>query len=132
MGYCIKMIDSNLTIKKENFDRALESLKKVFIPENMRCIDYNDGKEYPHFSWVDTNTVLNSKSLEEALIEIRYTPIYNLDGDICNVEFTGEKYGDDYIFFSALAPYVESDSYLCFMGEDGATLKCVFKNGEVK
>ena len=132
MGYCIEMTESNFTIKRKNFDKALQSLKDVFVPENMTCYNYVNGKKYPHFSWVDTKTVLESKELGEALEEIRYAPTYNDDGDICDVEFTGEKYGDEEIFFNALAPYVESGSYLCFEGEDEDTWKWAFDNGKVK
>lgn len=132
MGYCMEMTNSNFVVKKENFAKALESLKSVFTPENMTCKDYINGVEYPHFSWVNTKTVLESVTLEEAIEEIRYTPIYNSDGDISNVEFTGEKYGDEDIFFKALAPYVEDNSYLSFEGEDGATWKWKFNNGEVE
>jgi hypothetical protein len=131
MGYCIEMTDSSFSIKKENFAKALESLKSVFIPENMTCKDYINGEEHPHFSWVDTQTVLESTTLEEALEEIRYKPTYNSIGDICDVEFTGEKYGDEDVFFNSLAQYVESDSYLSFEGEDEATWKWFFNNGKV-
>lgn len=132
MGYCIEMTDSNFVIRKENFAKALESLKSVFIPENMTCYDRIDGKKYPHFRWVDTKTVLESVTLAEAMEEIRYLPVPNIDGDICDVEFRGEKYGDEEIFFKALAPYVESGSYICFMGEDDSEWKWVFDNGEVE
>lgn len=131
MGYCIEMIDSKFAIKKENFEEALKSLKSVFIPENMTCKDNIGGKEYPHFSWVDTTTVLNSTTFDEALKEIRYAPIYDVDGNICDIEFTGEKYGDEKIFFTSLASYVDPDSYLCFEGEDGEVWKWIFRNGEV-
>jgi len=131
MGYCIEMTESNFIIKKENFEKALKSLKDVFVPENMTCYDLVGGKKYPHFSWVNTKTVLESTNIGEALEEIRYIPKFNQNGDICNVEFTGEKYGDEQIFFSALAPYVESGSYLCFKGEYGDTWKWVFENGKV-
>lgn len=132
MGYCIEMTDSNFVINKENFAKALESLKSVFVPENMTCYDRIEGKRYPHFRWVNTKTVLESVTLADAMKEIRYIPIFNIDGDICDVEFRGEKYGDEEIFFKALAPYVESDSYICFMGEDDSEWKWVFDNGEVK
>ena len=132
MGYCIKMTDSNFVITKENFEKALKSLKDVFVPKNMTCYDYINGKKYPHFSWVNTKNVLESTKLGEALEEIRYTPTYNENDDICNVEFTGEKYGDEEIFFNALAPYVESGSYLCFEGEDGDTWRWDFNNEKVK
>ena len=132
MGYCMEMTDSKFEIKKENFKKALESLKSVFIPENMTCYDYICGKPYPHFSWVDTQIVLESETFEDALKEIRYIPKYNNDGDICSVEFTGEKYGDEKIFFKALAPYVESGSYIAFEGENGFEWEWFFNDGKVE
>ena len=132
MGYCIEMTDSCFVIKKENFEKALESLKSVFVPENMTCYDYISGKKYPHFSWVDTRTVLESETLEEALEEIRYTPQYDSDGNICRVDFTGEKYGDEDVFFAALGPYVESNSFISFEGEDDETWKWLFNDGKVE
>lgn len=132
MGYCIEMTESKFAIKKDNFENALKSLKAVFVPENMNCYDYIGGKKYPHFSWVDTRTVLESTNLVEALEEIRYVPQYNQNSDICNVEFIGQKYGDEEIFFRALAPYVEAGSYLCFKGEDGNKWKWVFNDRSVQ
>lgn len=35
MGYCIEMTESKFVIEKENFKKALQSLKEVFVPENM-------------------------------------------------------------------------------------------------
>lgn len=132
MGYYIEMTDSKFEIKKENFKKALENLKSVFIPENMNCRDYVGSKYYPHFSWVDTDSVLKSNTLGNALEEIRYEPEYNDNGDICNVEFTGQKYGSEVVFFNALAPYVESGSYITFEGEDGNTWKWSFNDGKVE
>lgn len=132
MGYCIEMTDSKFVIKKDNFQKALESLKNVFIPENMTCKDYIDGVEYPHFSWVKNEVVLGSETLEGALQGIRYLPSFNHDGDIVDVGFYGEKYGDEKIFFSALALYVENGSYLSFTGEDEATWTWKFNNGKVE
>jgi hypothetical protein len=111
----------------------LEALKSVFIPENMNCRDsLGNGRYRPHFSWVDTDVVLRSKTLGDALKEIRYNPQYNSNGDICNVEFTGEKYGCENVFFKALAPYVESGSYITFEGEDGDRWEWSFNDGEVE
>ncbi len=131
MGYYIKMTDNNFVIKKENFNVALEDLKKIFIPENMTCYDYINGEKYPHFSWVTTDIVLNSKTLGEALSEIRYKPSYDENGNIINVEFTGEKYGDEDIFFSSIAKYVEPKSYIKFVGEDNNKWTWLFNDGKV-
>lgn len=131
MGYCMEMTDSEFKIKKENFESALKSLKSVFVPENMNCYDRIGNICYPHFSWVDTRIVLKSKSIEEALREIRYDPEYDDNGNICNVKFTGQKRGCEKVFFTALAPYIESGSYISFRGEDGDAWKWSFNNGEV-
>ena len=131
MGYFMEQTDSNFTIKKENFRDALNSLKAVFTPDKMTCIDFIRGKEFPHFSWVRTDIVLNAETLEEALEEIRYTPTCNDNGDIVDVEFNGEKYGDENIFFTALAPFVEKDSYISFEGEDECRWTWCFNGKEV-
>ena len=120
MGYYMDQTDSKFIIKKENFKKALNALKDAFIPENMDCMDYVNGENIPHFSWVNTQTVLNADTLEDALNEIRYQPKYDNNRNIINVEFTGQKYGSEEVFFTALAPYVEKDSYISFEGEDGA------------
>lgn len=127
MGYCIKMTDSNFSIKSENFAKALEALKGAFKEENMTISDAS-GK---HFSWVSTKRVLDCDTLEKALEEIRYLSVYDENGDICNLVFTGQKYGDEDVFFNALAPYVEAGSYLCFEGEDGDIWTWAFSGGKV-
>lgn len=132
MGYCIEQTDSNFTIKKENFRDALNNLKAVFTPDKMTCVDYIWGKQLPHFRWVNTDIVLNAETLEEALVEIRYKPVLNDNGDIINVEFIGEKYGDEEIFFAALAPFVENDSYISFEGEDEHKWTWCFNGKEVR
>lgn len=131
MGYFMEQTDSNFIIKKENFKDALNNLKAVFTPDKMTCIDYIQGKELPHFSWVNTDIVLDAETLEEALEEIRYNPIFNDNGDIINVKFIGEKYGDEEIFFAALAPFVEKDSYISFEGENGDKWIWCFNGKEV-
>ncbi len=132
MGYFMEQTDSNFIIKKENFRDALNNLKAIFTPDKMPCIDYMQGIYSSHFSWVRTDIVLNSETLGEALEEIRYSPIFNDNGDIINVEFNGEKYGDEEIFFAALAPFVEKDSYISFEGEDGCKWTWYFNGKEVR
>ena len=127
----MEQLSSKFIIRKENFDNALQALKDVFVEENMTCRDYVNGVTYPHFSWVDTDIVLNAITLHDALVEIRYLPQYN-NGDMVDVIFNGEKYGDEEIFFSALAPYVEDCSYIQFEGEDGRIWKWSFDDGKVQ
>lgn len=118
MGNYMDLIDSSFVIKKDNFTKALETLKQVIFSYQ--------------FLWVDTKSVLNSQSLEEALTEIRYKPEYNSEGDISNVSFIGQKRGSEDIIFDTLAPYVESNSYLHFKGQDHAEWVWRFTDRQAK
>lgn len=51
--------------------------------------------------------------------EWRYRIYRDLWGNVTNIEFTGEEYGDCLIMFKAIAPFVTEGSYLQFEGEDG-------------
>lgn len=127
MGYCIKMISSEFVMEKENFEKALIALKNVFKEENM-TVSSASGR---HFNWVSTKAVLNSSTFEEALEEIRYIPIKDENGNIRSLKFTGKKYGDENIFFNAIAPYVKS-GYLSFEIEDEDKWAWEFSNGKVE
>lgn len=129
MGYRIAIADNKLAINKVNFTKALDALKSLFTSENFTCTDY--GKDCQHFSWINTKTVLESKTLGEAMEGIRFSPLYDPDGNITGVDFTGENDGDESIFLNALAPYVVSDSHISFVGEDGNMWKWIFRNGKV-
>ena len=131
MGYCIELIDSSFKMKKENFDNAFRDLKSLFVVENMTVCDTVNGKEYYHFRWVDNEEVIESINMYELMESIRFPVEFNGNGDICDIDFYGEKLGDDEIFLSALAPYVEDGSYIEFEGEDGYSWRWCFKNGKL-
>lgn len=136
MGYYMDQVHSDFMIKKENFDVALKALKDVFVEKNMTCCDslWEDGKRiyHPHFAWVDTERVLKSENLINALNEIRWEPDTNDDGNIDYIEFNGEKIGDEDIFFNAIAPYVKDGSYIEMVGEDNYRWRWVFHDGMVE
>lgn len=127
MGYCIELISNQFFMKKENFGKALIAFKKCFTEENMTCSD-STGK---HFRWVSTKAALNSSTIDEALEAIRYIPIKDENENIQKLKFTGQNCGDEEIFFDALAPYIETGSYLSFRGEDGNKWTWKFINGKL-
>ena len=129
MGYYMDQVRNDFKIKKENFDAALAALKSVFVKENMTCYDWDGIEKHPHFAWVDTDTVLNSKTLEDALYEIRWESFCDDNGDIDSIIFIGEKSGDEDVFFNAIAPYVVDGSYIEMIGEDSYQWRWVFHNG---
>lgn len=105
MGYYMEQVGSNFTIKKENTQKAWDSLVELFKIEKKSI---HDSSGY-HYSWIDTESVLNARTFEEAMSESRWDVEINpLDGDIIGIYFNGEKYGgDETIILGSIAPYVE-------------------------
>lgn len=134
MGYCMRCVDSNFLIKKENKSAALKAIQDLRGKET--CGD--------HFSWIDDN-FYEIKTLEEMLHEWRWLDRERNDmhlsirignsqpiqpqtekQDIFKLEFIGEKLGDDFLLFKTIAPWVEAGSYIEMLGEDGALWRWIF------
>ena len=121
MGYCINQRDTNFSIKKENIAKAFEACKTF--------ADKIDGENY---AWVSNSVLKEAKNLSEFMNEWWWEPSFDADGDIDNIEFTGEKLGDDETLFRILAPFVKPNSYIEVGGEDGSFWRWVFKGRKVK
>ena len=126
MGYRISQTDSSFFIPKELFGPALQSILSIMKK------DPSDGTgESYFFSWVNTDVVLEAKTLTDALKAWRWEPILNKHGDIVDLRFMGEKSGSDYIMFDAIAPYVGSHSYISMAGEDHYRWRWFFNEGDL-
>lgn len=112
MGYCINQEDISFSIKKENFPGALKALNKA-VNEDHTVTDWVSEKDVSGIN--DPQ-----EALKELLEECRWQPTFDSDGNISDLDFTGEKYGDDDELFTALAPYVDAGSYIEMRGEDDA------------
>lgn len=127
MGYCISQEETNFFISAKDKDAALASVK------SLNPADYADPEFPDHpFSWVNTATYKAAQTLEEALEEWRWLPSVDAEGNIVNVQFTGEKYGDEKVIFSAIAPYVKSGSSIAMCGEDGDKWRWRFEDGKLR
>lgn len=124
MGYCISVQESKFTIKKDNFQKALEAIQALHGKE--RIEDSGDT----HFFWVDYD-FYKIDNLNDMLKEWRWAPTFT-NGDITDIDFTGEKYGDDDVLFKTIAPFVEAGSFIHFIGEDGNQWKFTFNGKEMK
>jgi hypothetical protein len=117
MGYCVEQKESVFQMKAENKPKALEAIK---------AIDGIETWKYCDLSFLKDNT------LEEALNTLCWDTTNYLDdeGNITDIYYEGEKL-DDYILpiFNAIAPFVEADSFIEMMGEDGTIWRWVF-NGK--
>ena len=130
MGYYMKQVESNFTIKKENIQKAWDSLIELFKIEK-KSIHDSDGY---HYAWIDTNSVLDAETFKDAMDEARWSIEINpLNGDVDEINFNGEKFGgDETIILGSIAPYVENDSYIIMKGEDGERWKWKFIDGVIK
>jgi len=134
MGYYMNSSGNAVRIKKERFAEALEAVKALASQESLMgggSYSVSDGKkiETRHFSWVDTEAFLKAETLVDALTEWRWKAILSDSGDIDEVEFDGEKLGNDDVLWQALAPFVEPGSVIYCHGEDGTDWRWTFKDG---
>ena len=120
MGYSIYQIQSSFVIRCANFLGALEAIKSLKGQETTGCTGDL------HFMYVD-NSYINCLTLEEILAKWRWqVEELNEAGDIISISFIGENYGDEDLLFSTLAPFVESNSFVSMVGEDGVVWRWFF------
>jgi len=132
MGYCMNQRGSDILITTEQQKKAFKPVRKKLLDE----VDEKGGggswkggkKVESCYSWVNMSEIKRAKSLIDILNAFRWTPEIDDKGDIINVNFEGEKLGDDKILFDAIAPYVESGSYIEMIGEDDSLWRWIFKN----
>ena len=126
MGYHMYLREASFKILACDQKAALTAIKGLAGKETIRL-----GSE-PHFSWIETKEFLKARHLEVAMEAWRWEVIFDDTDDIVDIEFTGEKLGDDAILFAAIAPFVVDGSYIQMSGEDNYNWRWVFKDGAVK
>ena len=134
MGYHIQTMDKQFYIKNEDKSAALQAIKDLNKKEQElgHGGTYYNGKHTRHFSWVNSETVNEAKTLEDALCEWRWEPETDSDGNIVDIEFTGQKIGDEEYLFEAIASFVKEDSFIEFRGEDGEMWCLQFHGGMIE
>ena len=140
MGYCMYLHYQKFHIAADKKADALAAIKKLRDVEQEKGGGYHslNGTKVRHWSWMGDQPYWECATLERAMKLWRW-PVYCDDpaenderGDVNEIEFTGEKMGDDQVLFNAIAPYVTDGSYLEMVGEDGERWRWVFKNGECR
>lgn len=117
MGYSFRIVESSFSVKRENEELAVKALA-------------DSAAAAPR---VFQNDIRRAKdNLQMALMAIGWEP--EVDGD--SNEISGKIYslwekisGNELIIFDAIAPYVESGSYIYICGEDGEIWRWYF-NGK--
>ena len=125
MGYYMSQRAGKICIKKENFVAALAAIKALATKPEQMGGGSSTGEKW--YSWVTTNDFLKANSLEDALGAWRWSCSISEDtGDLVELNFDGEKLGNDEILLEAIAPFVEPGGYLEMSGEDDALWRWKF------
>lgn len=133
MGYCIDMQEAVFFIAEKDKKAALKAVKALAENESQMsggsyvCCT---GQSIRHYAWVNTADFVAASTLEAAMVEWRYCPETDEDGNISNIYFEGEKLGDETALWKALAPFIRSGSYIQMHGEDGSTWRWCFDDGK--
>lgn len=106
MGYCMTQKNVDFVMSKEKLPEALKSVQALV----------KGGHEY---KWVNPELILKAETLEEALSEWSWGLQLDDEGNVESIRFEEEKSGDELELFKAIAPFVELNSYIEMMGEDG-------------
>ncbi len=145
MGYCMDQTESKFKIKAENRVKAFNACREKLVGKQKENGagggSVSMGNWTPHYSWTDNSALENAKTLKEFMDEWRWEITLNdevkvesdvpiaIPSDVTDIQFTGEKIGDDETLFNAIAPFVEKGSYIQMSGEDGESWRWVF-NGK--
>lgn len=106
MGYNIYQKDSSFMISKEHFPALIAAAQKM-------C---------PH-------KFDSMSSVREVFEYFCFSVQSDVLGNLSEIEFTGQKAGNEDKLFELVAPYVEAGSYISFVGEDNEIFQYSF-NGK--
>lgn len=110
MGYCVSSVDCKFKLQLENVENAFKALQNLCSEEIMKG-----------------SSVL--KNFEDIMLECGWEVEEDEDGNYNQIRFIGDKIYNNEEELRAIAPYVDSGSYIQMVGEDGDTWRYVFNNG---
>lgn len=134
MGYCMNQGAVQFCIKAAKKHAAWKATRPLLEETTkMGGYSYSGSKTTRHWSWVDMGDFQMSKTIEGVLEAWRWEPeVDEKTGDVIGLEFHGEKLGDDEVLWKAIAPFVESGSFIEMHGEDGGQWTWNFVDGKLK
>lgn len=131
MGYYMSQGDCSFFIPVENIKDMLKVIHNLANCEGaMSGGQYSGGKKTSsHYSWVNMKFPEYNDIVEVFDCWRWHIEVDKESGNILDIGFNGEKLGDDFILFNAIAPFVKPGSFIEMHGEDNAMWRWYF-NGE--
>jgi hypothetical protein len=124
MGYTITVNQLEFSIQAHHFTDLMDHLIKWHTKMK---------EETDVLRWIDHDhslAMLNDGDLLAYLEAWTYKPRIDITtGDICNLEFTGEKIGCEDRLWEQIAPWVTDESFINCTGEDGEMWRWYWRQG---
>lgn len=141
MGYYTNLVDSNIFVKKENFQSIYEKMCELNNFHELKRggsfggnNDNVEGDRYPRdkwFSWMPYDYPDQYKTMDEILVNVGFETTYDKDGNLIDLGYYNKTGNEDY-FLSCFADYVEHGNYIQFKGEEDTDYyRFVFKDGKM-
>jgi hypothetical protein len=127
MGYCVHLSEQKFRIPADKIESCLDEILCI-QSKYLKDAVLSAKKHVKYFEHLPP--LLKFVELVNEVWGFRFTP--NEAGDLDRVDYELEKMNDFDGFCRAIAPHVESGSYLEFHGEDGEKWRYVFRNGSWK
>lgn len=145
MGYYVSIEESDLLIKKSDFQSCYKAMCKLNDYDELKrgggwggeCssddprpagLNYHPAK---WFSWMEANYPETIATFHQMLLELGFEPEYDGNENLISVAYDN-KTGQEEIFFHAIAPWVADGSYIQWRGEDGGQWRWHFMNGNMR
>lgn len=118
MGYHIYQNNSEFFISADKIPEVVKAIHKI-------------GEDEVHYSWVDS-TFVKTQDIVQIFKCWRWIIYQDKETqDIVDINFDGEKYGDEEVLFKTIAPFVKDNSFIEMTGEDDARWRWVFSKGKL-
>lgn len=123
MGYNAEQTGQSVLIRRENLEALHAALKALWKRTDLMGGGDSDGRRW--FSWCN-DCDPERDSLPELLEGMGWKPTLSPDGDIVALTFQWEKLGDEKHLFAAMAPFVETGSWIEMLGQEGYRWRWTF------
>lgn len=132
MGYYVHTAEVNFRIKKANLDKAYQAVCEINKHNDLKGGGSSTGEKW--FSWMMADYPAHCKDIFEVLHQLGFEVVVSEDpenkGDIMWLSYDS-KTGDEKVFFTALAPFIEDGSFINWVGEDHDLWQWMFKDGKM-
>jgi hypothetical protein len=132
MGYYASIFESNVFVPKENLEKAYQAACELNNHDKLKTggsIDGNGNREY-WFAWMPKNYPEQYSDLQEILDALGFSTHEDSEGNL-QINGFSDKVGDEDKFLETIAPYVNNNSHIVWIGEDNTMWAFQFIDGKM-